>query len=122
MSVAILLVDDDPTIREFVSIVLEDEGFTVTTAPNGVAALQQASATPPSLILLDMHMPLMNGWDFAEAYYRQVAVPAPIIIMTAAHSAKDIAAQVRASAVLAKPFHIDDLIALVRKWSASPNT
>lgn len=114
----ILLVDDDPAIREFVSLVLEDEGYTVVSAPNGLDALRHIQQQAPALILLDMHMPLMNGWDFAEAYYTTNPPHAPIIVMTAGHSAHDAAAEIQANGVLPKPFDIDELLALVQHWSS----
>jgi len=116
MAKPILLVDDDPTIREFISIVLEDEGYSVVTATNGASALKRIEEYTPSLILLDMNMPLMNGWDFAEAYNQRQGDHAPIIVMTAAQSADTVAAEISASGVLSKPFDIDDLIVLVKKW------
>lgn len=117
----ILLVDDDPAIREFVALVLEDEGYTVVGAPNGLDALRRIEHQAPALILLDMHMPLMNGWDFAEAYRTGPPPHAPIIVMTAGHSAHDAAADIQASGVLPKPFDIDELIALVQRLYSGEN-
>lgn len=64
----ILVVDDDPTIREFVTLALEDEGYATQTAQDGAVALNLADQATPDLILLDMRMPVMNGWEFVEAY------------------------------------------------------
>lgn len=122
MAEPILLVDDDPTIREFISIVLEDEGYAVVTATNGASALERIEEYTPSLILLDMNMPLMNGWDFAEAYSQRQGNHAPIIVMTAAQSAHIAAAEINANGVLAKPFDINDLIALVKEWVGTDDT
>ena len=120
MSIAlILVVDDDPTIREFVSLVLQDEGYLVDSAPNGIDALRRIEQQPPALILLDMHMPLMDGWDFADAYHSLSPPHAPIIVMTAGHSPQEAGTDIRASAVLPKPFDIEDLIALVQHWSSA---
>lgn len=113
----ILLVDDDPTIREFVSLVLEDEGYVVMAAPNGVDGLRRVQDQTPSVIILDMHMPIMDGWEFASAYRATQPPHAPIIVMTAAPSAREAAAEVNANGVLPKPFDIDELIALVRHWT-----
>lgn len=117
MTKLILLVDDDTTIREFVSLVLQDEGFSVLTAAHGQEALRLVGKHEPALILLDMHMPLMDGWEFAQAY-RQTSPPhAAIVVMTAAHAAHEAAADIQASDVLPKPFDIDDLIALAHRWT-----
>ncbi|KAB8142665.1 response regulator [Chloroflexia bacterium SDU3-3] len=114
----ILVVDDDPTIREVVTVVLQEEGFHVIAAHNGIEALKVVERLQPGLVLLDMNMPLMNGWEFAEAYRRTSRVVAPIIVMTAGHSAVAAAADIDANGVLAKPFALDELIALARYWLA----
>ncbi len=113
---SILVVDDDDNIRTLVNMALIDEGYSVLTAINGVAALKVIDETPPALILLDMRMPVMDGWQFAQAY-RQMAPPhAPIITMTAARDAAVSAQQINANAFLSKPFDIDDLIAMVHEY------
>lgn len=114
----ILVVDDDPTIREVVTVVLQEEGFHVIAAHNGIEALKLVERLQPGLVLLDMNMPLMNGWEFAEAYRRSNSMPAPIVVMTAGHSAVSAAADIDANGVLAKPFALDELIALARYWLA----
>ena len=109
----VLVVDDDEGIREMVEIALSDEGYEVMTAPHGAAALDLLQERPPSLILLDMRMPVMDGWQFAQAYHQRPGPHAPIIVVTAAREASDRAAQIGADGVLAKPFLLTDLIAVV---------
>lgn len=111
----VLVVDDDPDIIEAVRDGLEFGGYRVTTASNGVEALREAAEDPPTLILLDMRMPLMNGWEFA-ARFRAGGHEAPVVVMTAAASARTWADEIEADAVLAKPFTLDDLFAVVDRW------
>jgi DNA-binding response OmpR family regulator len=110
----ILVVEDDQEIRDFLALVLEAEGYAVRTAPNGAVALELIQQQPPELILLDMRMPVMDGWAFVPAYRGQPGPHAPIIVLTAARDAKETAREVEADAHLGKPFNLDDLLAIVR--------
>jgi two-component system chemotaxis response regulator CheY len=115
----ILIVDDDPLTLRIVADTLEDEGYEPLMAPHGAAALdciahrRMAGAPLPDLILLDMRMPVMDGWAFSAAYRRTPGPHAPIVVMTAAHDALDRAAQIGADGVLSKPFDLDELLAIV---------
>lgn len=110
----VLVVDDDDGITQFVKWVLKDEGYEVATAANGVSALDRARVHPPAVILLDMRMPVMDGWEFAREYRRvNGGASAPIVVMTAAGDAEARAAQIGADAVLAKPFDVDELLRVV---------
>jgi len=111
----ILIVDDDDSIRELMAMALADEGYAVLTAQHGGAALRLLSSNAPGLILLDMRMPVMDGWEFARTYRELPGPHVPIIVVTAAHEVAERAAQVNADAYLAKPFDIDDLLAIVGK-------
>lgn len=112
----IMIIDDDPEIRETISMLLEDEGYCVIEAPHGAAALDLMQRHRPAVILLDMRMPQMDGWQFASAY-RELPLPhAPIITMTAAADAKRWASEIGANDVLPKPFQVDDLITTVSRW------
>ena len=111
----ILLIDDDDSIREFVEMALQDEGYEVVSAAHGEAALTAVARTRPSLILLDMRMPVMTGWDFAQAYRATPGPHVPIIVVTAAHDPEARAAQIHADDFLAKPFDIDDLLEVVER-------
>lgn len=123
----VLIVDDDPDIRELTAAVLEGEGYATLTAPNGAAALtllvarHEAGHPPPAAILLDMRMPVMDGWQFARAY--REALPfsrarAPIICFTAASSAHARAQEISAEEYLAKPFGLEDLFTVVTRCVA----
>jgi CheY-like chemotaxis protein len=110
----ILVVDDDRAIREILADVLGLEGYPVVTAVNGAEALAQVEHALPRLILLDMRMPVMDGWAFARAL-RERGLELPIVVMTAAQNARAWAREVGADHFLAKPFELDDLIALVQR-------
>ena len=110
-----LVVDDDFDIAELVRLALTDEGHEVVIAVNGSAALQQALETPFDLILLDMRMPVMDGWEFARAYQAMPEPRAPVIVVTAARDAAERAAEISADGHLAKPFSLEELYAIINR-------
>ena len=114
----ILVVDDDTSIRSFVEMALDSEGYAVSTATNGAQALEVTGNLRPDLILLDMRMPVMDGWTFARTYRQQAGPHAPIVVITAATDAGERAAQINADGYLGKPFDLDDLLGLVSKYTA----
>lgn len=114
----ILLVDDDESILSTVRLLLTEEGYPVVVAANGKEALQHIATQKPSLILLDMKMPIMDGWAFAMAYRDFPGPHAPIVVMTAAHDARQRAAEIAADDVIAKPFDVNRLLDVVRKYAA----
>ena len=116
----VLVVDDDDTIRELVSIALCDEGYEVMSAIHGREALERAADWVPDLILLDMRMPVMDGWEFTRAYRRGPGPHAPIIVLTAGRDATCTAIQIEADAALAKPFELESLLGLVSRFVRMP--
>jgi CheY-like chemotaxis protein len=114
------VVDDDATIRSVVVATLRDEGYAVVEAADGAAALQAIRTAAPSLILLDMTMPVMDGWQFASVYRRLPGPHAPIVCVTAAHQVAERASQIGAVAALPKPFELDGLLALVARFMPAP--
>jgi DNA-binding response OmpR family regulator len=114
----VLVVDDDAGIREMVTLALTDAGYAVATAADGQAALALVGQFRPDVILLDMRMPVMDGWAFAQAYRAQADPQVPIIVCTAARDAAASAAQIAAAAYLAKPFNVEDLLACVARYTA----
>ena len=110
----ILIVDDDESIRQFIEMALADRGYEIVTAEHGRAALERIAAAPPDLILLDMRMPVMDGWAFAKAYEKTPAPHAPVVVLTAARDAEEYATQIVADAYLPKPFDLRSLHEVVR--------
>jgi CheY-like chemotaxis protein len=110
----ILIVDDDPTILDVVADLLDLEGYPVATAANGAEALEALRREPASLVLLDMRMPVLDGWGFARAA-REAGYRAPIVVMSAAHDVRRWAAEVGAVGHIEKPFELHDLLAEVKR-------
>jgi two-component system chemotaxis response regulator CheY len=110
----ILIVDDDESIRQIVRMCLTDEGYEVFEAHNGQVALNRVHAVQPSLILLDLRMPVMDGWEFAQRYAELPPPHAPIVAFVAALNAEQECANLDAAGVIAKPFDLDDLLRSVR--------
>jgi CheY-like chemotaxis protein len=111
----VLVVDDDQGIRELVATALSEEGYDVSGAADGAEALDRIAEVRPDVILLDMRMPVMDGWEFARRYRSQPAPHAPIVIVTAALDVAKDAKEIGADGFLAKPFQLDDLVALVER-------
>lgn len=115
-SSVVLVVDDDPDILEALSEILEAEGFEVRRARNGKEALERLNPDPPDLILLDLMMPVMDGWEFAQRM-RQIEGPAsrvPLIVLSADRNVGAKAGEIGARGYLAKPFELNDLLEMVR--------
>jgi two-component system chemotaxis response regulator CheY len=114
----ILVVDDDQSILDTVTEILEFEGYTVETATNGQEALQSIEQSVPALILLDMRMPVLDGWGFARKL-KERGVSLPILVMTAAQDARRWAQEIDADGHLAKPFELMDLLSSVENLIGS---
>jgi CheY-like chemotaxis protein len=118
---SILLVDDEFSIVEALAEVLQWEGYSVRTAPNGQRALEELARAPPALILLDFMMPVMDG---LQALAKIRADPAlqkiPVVLMTAAALPDGASGW---DAVLRKPFEASALVKLLRRLlTASPTS
>jgi CheY-like chemotaxis protein len=113
----ILVVDDVPSIRLLVATILEDEGYQVTTAQNGQEALERIQEQAPDLVLLDLQMPVMNGWELQRRLQEQGCC-IPVVFMTAGPQARLEAERHHAEGYVAKPFDPDTLIAIVGRLAA----
>jgi DNA-binding response OmpR family regulator len=114
MSKTILVVDDAESLRTMLKTYLAQEGFRVVAAANGREALFVARQERPDLIVLDLMMPELGGYDFINAYRREGA--APIIILTAKleESDKVLGLELGADDYLTKPFSLRELTARIR--------
>ena len=110
----ILIVDDDESIRQIVHMCLSDEGYQVVEASNGQAALALVEDFQPSLILLDLRMPVMDGWEFARRYHALPGPHVPIVAFVAALNAEQECADLPTAGILNKPFDLDELLQAVR--------
>ncbi len=110
-----LVVDDERDIREAVAEVLKDEGYEVLDAHDGAEALEQLRAHHPSVILLDLMMPGMNGWEFCAARAREPEISSiPVIVISALGRVSGIPA----AAFLHKPFELEALVSTVRRCAS----
>lgn len=110
----ILVVDDDPDVIDIITISLKDKGFSLVSASNGVEALEKLKIFIPNLIVLDVHMPKMNGYELIKRLKKEPKFDSiPIIVLTGTYiSKKDIAhgLTLGATKYLTKPFTIDTLV------------
>jgi CheY-like chemotaxis protein len=112
----VLVVDDDPDILEALSEILEAEGFEIRRARNGKEALERLEPDPPQLILLDLMMPVMDGWEFAQRMRQKPNVAnIPLIVLSADRNVGSKATDIGAVGHLAKPFELNDLLDMVRR-------
>lgn len=115
----ILVVDDDPTLCQTIQLVLEEEGFVVATAMDGVEALEQVERIHPAMVVLDMGLPLLDGEAVAGELRMRYGTTVPIVLMTADGHVKEKGNRVGAIAALGKPFEIDDLVTAVNQALSS---
>jgi CheY-like chemotaxis protein len=111
----ILIVEDDDSAREALSDCLEMEGFRVASARNGKEALDylHRNAPLPKIILLDLYMPVMTGWEFREAQKKDAAIAKiPVVVVTAFGSG--ITKQIDADVIMHKPLDLDRLLSVIR--------
>ncbi|MDR7922227.1 MULTISPECIES: response regulator transcription factor [unclassified Thermosynechococcus] len=117
MTAKLLLVDDEPGVREAVTAYLEDSGFEVTAVANGQAALEYLETNVPDLIITDIMMPQMDGYAFLETVRQQPHLNhIPVIFLTARGMKRDRIQGYDAGcdAYLAKPFDPDELVAIIK--------
>lgn len=113
---SILVIDDDPAILGFLRVALKGAGYSVETARNGSEGLHQVSAYRPDLILLDMNMPVMDGWEFCKQMRgRDDSAAVPIVVMTAGQDVKGRVREVGAQGYLGKPFDLNDMLDEIQK-------
>lgn len=110
----ILVVEDETTVRETITQALQDEGFSVMTATDGLSGLRKARDTKPDLVLLDLMLPEMDGLSLCRALRRDSDIP--IIMLTARSTEMDkiIGLETGADDYVVKPFSLGELLARVR--------
>jgi CheY-like chemotaxis protein len=117
----VLVVDDDEDMVEVLELLLHDAGYATRTATNGERALECVARSMPALILLDMLMPVMNGWQFAREFRARYGPGVPIVVATAAEHVQRRGDEIDAAAVLPKPFEASDLLRLVARHVPGPH-
>jgi len=119
----IMVVDDEPDVVDLVTHALKPEGFDVIYAYDGIAAMDMASTDKPDLILLDIMMPMMSGYEVAEQLKANPATQhIPIICLSSAHTMDARNQSMRAGAVtlVTKPFLPAELVAQIKRYLPQP--
>jgi CheY-like chemotaxis protein len=119
MSAVILVVDDEAIIRSVLNDALSHEGYLVMEASNGREALEIIAEVTPRGMLVDLHMPVMDGLSLIREL-QQRQIPIPCIVATAAHNPSDALSDLPIDALIPKPFDIDDVLAAVREHCGLP--
>ncbi len=119
----VLVVDDDTDIRESITYLLEYEGYKVRTAANGVEGFCQLGMARPSLILLDLMMPVMDGWQFKTKLDGEPDLTGiPIVVVSADGNIAEKSLSIGVEEFLTKPIDIENLLRLVKKYcGATPS-
>jgi CheY-like chemotaxis protein len=115
---SILIVEDNVDLCVALALFLEDLGYPTVRAANGLEALSQLRSAPlPGLILLDLIMPVMNGWVFRAEQRQDSQLSAiPLVVMSGADGVQQQAAALHAAAFLGKPIDLDELLVLVAHY------
>lgn len=109
----VLVVDDDAGVRQMIADALAAEHYQVQAAQDGREAIAQAKRQRPDLILLDVNMPQVDGWEVLESLRATAGRQTPVVVMTAGFEAQDRALATGAQGYLGKPFELDDLLSIV---------
>ncbi len=111
----VLVVDDDADIRTVIRMTLEEDGYRVVAASNGQQALDRIVEMQPAVVLLDLTMPVMNGWEL-NGRLKEMGLAVPVVFMTAAFRARAEAEMHGAAGHLTKPFDLEDLVHTVERF------
>ncbi len=119
MSQLILVVEDDPTMQRMALKVLRSRGFSCELATNGHQAVSMAAALAPGLILMDLSLPEMNGWEATKALRADPSTAGVPIVAITAHAMvgdREAALAAGCNECLTKPYEIDELVALCQRY------
>jgi DNA-binding NtrC family response regulator len=114
-----LIVEDNADVRESLEMALRLEGFDVRSAGNGAEGLVEMRREPaPCAVLLDLHMPQMSGFEFrAEQVKHPDLLAIPVLLFSGHHDVADAAAEMGIAAYFQKPFDIDQIVDLLRRYA-----
>jgi CheY-like chemotaxis protein len=113
----ILVIEDDSDIREDLAELLRDQGYRVVTARNGAEALEHLRSEPPCLILLDLMMPVMDGWEFRRRMLADDRLAnVPTVLLTGATEPEQHAFTLNVDDVMTKPIRLDRLYATIDRY------
>jgi CheY-like chemotaxis protein len=115
----VLVVEDHDDTREMVAMLLSAHGFNVVTAENGQRGLERLMQARPCLVLLDLMMPVMTGWEFRRV---QMSLPdsdlaaVPVLLLTAVSEPERAAEQLHVAEIITKPLDFEQLITAVQRY------
>jgi CheY-like chemotaxis protein len=112
----VLVVEDDPDMLDAIQVALDHGGYPSRSAANGKQALDAVQERMPRLILLDMLMPVMDGWQFAQELHARHGETIPIVVMTAPDHLRARTEEIGAQEVLPKPFDLNRLLRVVARY------
>jgi CheY-like chemotaxis protein len=114
---SILVVEDDPDVRELQRAIFQSDGYDVTTASNGAEALAALRHRRPCVILLDLMMPVMDGWQFLDAIKQMPEfADLPVLLLSASRQLAATARDNPVKAYLPKPFELSKLLAYIDQY------
>jgi CheY-like chemotaxis protein len=116
----VLVVEDDDSIRNVISDVLEERGFRVLGAANGAEALDRLTCARPDVMVLDLLMPVMHGWEFMESYAQKTGGERiPIVVVSVNPALPRSFTKFGVHSVVAKPFDVNQLLDTVEQAAAA---
>jgi two-component system chemotaxis response regulator CheY len=111
----VLVIDDDDELAEVLRQALRESGYAVATVRHGAAALDLVEQIQPDLILLDLRMPIMDGWSFVTQYRRSVRSGGRIVLVSGHPDGREISQRLGADAYVGKPFELTQLLSTVQQ-------
>jgi DNA-binding response OmpR family regulator len=122
-TVVVLVVDDDKSSRALLELALSTEGYEVRSAANGAAGLDGARRLHPDVILLDLAMPIMDGFAFRAAQLSDPSIAGiPVICISGRKDTDEAVRELHLAGVVGKPFHLDQIVDQVRDATRRPPT
>jgi DNA-binding response OmpR family regulator len=115
----VLIVDDDDELAEVLRQALRESGYAVATVRHGAAALELIGQIQPDLILLDLRMPIMDGWSFVTQYRRSGKASGRVVLLSGHPNVRDISASLGVDAFVGKPFELTELLGTVQRQLAA---
>jgi CheY-like chemotaxis protein len=116
----VLIVEDDPSLRDMLSDVLDGSGYRTVTANDGAAGLDTLRRAAPDLVLLDVAMPIMDGLTFLRRRSEEACRPTVPVVVMSAHQRESEVRMLGAQQFIAKPFELDDLLGVVDRCLNPP--
>ena len=111
----VLVIDDDDELAEVLRQALRESGYAVATVRHGAAALDLIGQIQPDLILLDLRMPIMDGWSFVAQYRRSGKSSGRIVLVSGHPDVREISQRLGADAYVGKPFELTQLLSTVQQ-------